>query len=123
MSNEQFSSEENVIAEKSYKFALRMLRLYKHLQADEQEYIISKQVVRSGTSIGANVEEAIGAISKAEFSAKMSIAYKEARETSYWLRLLHDAGYIEQRLFSSLHFDCQELCKILFAILRSSRKF
>lgn len=123
MNNEQFSVEENVIAEKSYKFALRMLRLYKHLQADEQEYIISKQVVRSGTSIGANVEEAIGAISKAEFSAKMSIAYKEARETSYWLRLLHDAGYIEQRLFSSLHFDCQELCKILFAILRSSRKF
>ncbi len=105
---------------KSYAFGVRMLKLHQHLCREQREYVVSKQVVRSGTSIGANVEEAVGAISKADFSAKISIAYKEARETSYWLRLLHDAEYIESRLFNSLHTDCQELCRILFSILRSS---
>ncbi|AYA35895.1 four helix bundle protein [Hymenobacter oligotrophus] len=120
MSNDQWSAEQNVILAKSYAFAVRMLKLHKHLRMAQQEHIVSKQVVRSGTSFGANVEEAIGAISKADFSAKMSIAYKEARETSYWLRLLHDAEYLEARMFESLHNDCQELCRILFAILRGN---
>ena len=120
MNNEQWSVGNNVVLTKSYDFAVRVLKLYKHLRDSKREYIVSKQAVRSGTSIGANVEEAVGAISKADFSAKMSIAYKEARETSYWLRLLHDAGYLEPRLFESLHADCQGLCRILFAILRSS---
>ena len=105
---------------KSYAFALRMVRLNKHLRASQQEYVLSKQLLRCGTSIGANIEEAVGGISKADFSAKISTAYKEARETSYWLRLLHDAEYLESKLFSSLHDDCQELCRILFAILRTS---
>lgn len=117
---ESASSEHNPILTKSYIFALRMLKLYKHLRQTQQEYIVSKQLVRSGTSIGANVEEAVGASSRAEFSARMSVAYREARETSYWLRLLHDGKYIDTRLFDSLHTDCQELCRILFAILRSS---
>ncbi|GAA4012237.1 four helix bundle protein [Hymenobacter fastidiosus] len=120
MSNEPFDAEQNAVLTKSYKFAVRMLKLYEHLRLTRHEYIVSRQAVRSGTSIGANVEEAVGAISKAEFSAKLSIAYKEARETSYWLRLLHDGEYLETKLFESLHTDCQELCKILFTILRST---
>ena len=120
MSNEQFGGEQNVVLTKSFAFAVRMVKLNKHLRSTHQEYVLSKQLVRCGTSIGANVEEAIGGISKADFSAKISIAYKEARETSYWLRLLHEADYLESRLFVSLHQDCQELCRILFSILRSS---
>lgn len=79
---------ENVVFTKSYDFAVRIVRMYQHLPSEKKEYILSKQVIRSGTSIGANIEEAIGGISKADFRAKMSIAYKEARETDYWLRLL-----------------------------------
>ena len=120
MSNEQLDGEQNVILAKSFAFAVRMLKLNKHLRFSQQEYILSKQLVRSGTSIGANVEEAIGGISKADFSAKISIAYKEARETSYWLRLLHESEYLESKLFNSLHEDCQELCRILFTILRTT---
>jgi four helix bundle protein len=111
---------EGPLLKKSFDFAVRIMKLHRYLQASEREYIVSKQLVRSGTSIGANVEEATGAISKADFSSKISIAYKEARETSYWLRLLYAAGYLESRLFESLHQDCQELCRILFAILRTS---
>lgn len=96
------------------------MKLHRHLQLSEREYVVSKQLVRAGTSIGANVEEANGAISRADFSAKISIAYKEARETSYWLRLLYAAGILEARLFNSLHEDCRELCRLLFAILRTS---
>ena len=111
---------ENVILVKSFAFAVRMLKLNKHLRLDQHEYVVSKQLLRSGTSIGANVEEAVGGISKADFSAKISIAYKEAREASYWLRLLHEAAYLESKLFHSLHEECQELCRILFSILRST---
>ncbi|HLK96301.1 MAG TPA: four helix bundle protein [Hymenobacter sp.] len=114
------SNEQNVVLAKSYAFGVRMLKLYRHFCHEQREYVVSKQVVRSGTSIGANVEEAVGGISKADFSSKISQAYKEARETSYWLRLLHDADYLETRLFESLHDDCHELCRVLFAILRSS---
>lgn len=107
------SNEQNVLLTKSFAFAVRIVKLNKHLRFSQQEYVLSKQLVRSGTSIGANAEEAVGAISKADFSAKISIVYKEARETSYWLRLLHEAGYLETRLFHSLQEDCQELCRIL----------
>ena len=120
MSNEQLSGEQNVVLTKSFAFAVRVVKLNKHLRFSQQEYVLSKQLVRSGTSIGANVEEAVGGISKADFSAKISIAYKEARETSYWLRLLHEADYLEVRLFDSLYADCQELCRILFSILRTT---
>ena len=114
--------KENVILKKSYDFALRIVKMYQHLSVDKKEFVLSKQVLRSGTSIGANVEEAIGGISKADFKAKMSIAYKEARETDYWLRLLRDAGYIENGAFSSIKTDCDELLKIFFSIVKSSSK-
>ncbi|WP_310586780.1 four helix bundle protein [Runella salmonicolor] len=83
--------------------------------------MLSKQLLRSGTSIGANIAEANGAISKSDFSAKMSIAYKECLETKYWLSLLKDTGYIEQKAFESIYNDADELAKILFSILKTTR--
>jgi four helix bundle protein len=104
---------------KSYDFALRIVRMYQHLSAEKKEFVLSKQVLRSGTSVGANIEEAIGGISKADFKAKMSIAYKEARETDYWLRLLRDSGYIDAQSYNSIHDDCSEILKILYTIIKS----
>jgi four helix bundle protein len=91
------------------------------LTADKKEFILSKQLLKSGTSIGANVAEANGAISKADFSAKMSIAYKECLETKYWLSLLKDTGYIEEKAFQSAFKDADEIGAILFSILRTTR--
>jgi len=113
--------EENVVREKSYQFALRSIKLYRWFSEEKREYVLSKQVLRSGTSIGANVEEAIGAQSEKDFRAKMSIAYKEARETSYWLRLLHDSKYIDKASFESIHNDCEELLKILGSIIKTMK--
>jgi len=110
----------SIILEKSYSFSLRIIGLYKHLINHHKQYDLARQILRCGTSIGANIEEADASISKKEFSAKVSISYKEARETKYWLRLLHDSGYKEKRVFNSLFSDCDELCKILFSILKSS---
>lgn len=95
--------------------------MYQHLSKEKQEFVLSKQILKSGTSIGANVAEAHGGISDADFSAKISIAYKEALETKYWIRLLHDSGYIEPNAFDSIFNDCEEICKILFAILKKTR--
>ena len=89
--------KENVIVEKSKSFALRIIRLYRYLCGEKNEYILSKQLLRSGTSIGANVKEAIRGQSKADFYAKMNISLKEASETEYWLELLHESGYIEEK--------------------------
>ena len=107
---------ENVILKKSYEFAVRIVRMYQHLSKEKKEYMLSKQVLRSGTSIGANAEEAVGGISKADFKAKMSISYKEA----YWLRLLHDTGYLDSDVFNSIRADLTELLKILYTIIKSS---
>lgn len=93
--------KENVIVEKSKSFALRIIRLYRYLCSEKNEYILSKQLLRSGTSIGANVKEAIRGQSKADFYAKMNISLKEASETEYWLELLHESGYIEKNRFSA----------------------
>ncbi len=106
--------------EKSYAFAVRVVRMYRHLSKEKREFVLSKQVLRSGTSIGANVEEAIGGVSKKDFAAKMSIAYKEARETSYWLRLLRETDYLEQEAFISIHDDCEELLKLLYSITKTA---
>ena len=95
--------------------------MYKLLSETKKEYVLSKQILKSGTSIGANITEANGAISKQDFSAKMSIAYKESLETKYWLRLLHETNYIEKKVFENLFNDCDELSKILFAILKTTR--
>lgn len=114
------NENENIVLTKSYSFAVRIVKMYQHLSAKKSEYVLSKQILRSGTSIGANAEEAVGGISKADFKAKMSIAYKEARETDYWLRLLNDTGYITEEAFNSIRADLTELLKILFSIIRSS---
>ena len=112
--------KKNIIKEKTYGFALWMIALYKLLTKERKEYVLSKQILRSGTSIGGNVTEADAAISKAEFSAKISIAYKEAMETGYWLNLLHDSRFISSTEFDNLHKECTSICKILFSILKSS---
>lgn len=111
----------NIVKEKSFDFAVRIVELHKCLTAEKKEYILSKQVLRSGTSIAANIEEADNAISKRDFSSKISISYKEAKETHYWLRLLLATGYINQREFDSLIGDCDDICKLLFSILRTTR--
>ena len=113
--------EENAIVDKSKAFALRIIRLYLHLCDEKKEYILSKHLLRSGTSIGANVKEAIRGQSKADFYAKMNISLKEASETEYWLELLHESGYIEEKPFVSIYEDCQELIKILVTITKSQK--
>lgn len=105
--------KENLIQQKSYSFALRIIKLYSYLTENKKEYVLSKQILRSGTSIGANVEEALGAQSKSDFIAKLSIAYKEARETSYWIRLLKE--------FNSIMADIEELLRIITKIQKTSK--
>lgn len=114
-------SGDNAILDKSFLFAIRIIKLYQYLCKEHNEFVLSKQILRSGTSIGANAEEAHGGISDADFSNKVSTSYKEARETKYWLRLLHAAGYIEQKLFDSLFLGCDELCKLSYAIIDTTR--
>jgi four helix bundle protein len=115
---------ENLVQEKSYLFALRIIRLYKYLTA-HREFVLSKQILRSGTSIGANVEEAIGCCSSKDFSAKFSIVYKEARETHYWLRLLKDSSCLNYKQATSMLSDCEQLLRIIGSIqktLKSKQK-
>ena len=114
--------KENIVKEKSYKFSLRIIKLFKYLVENQKEYLLSKQILRCGTSIGANIEEAIGGITKKDFINKVFIAYKEARETHYWIRLLRDSDYLEIKLSESLLFDCEEIIKLTGKIISSSRK-
>lgn len=111
--------KENIIAVKSYDFALDIVNLSRSL-IRQKEYVISRQIMKSGTSIGANLEEAIGGISRKDFRAKMSISYKEARETHYWLRILKDTNYIKEAEFKSLEVKLISILKILFKIIESS---
>jgi len=113
--------EGNVILDKSYLFALRVVRLYVLLR-DKKEFHLSAQIVRSGTSVGANIEEAIGGSSRKDFRAKLDIAYKEARETRFWLRLLRDGSLLESSLANSLINDCEELIRIFTSILNSVKR-
>ena len=112
---------ENLVQSKSYSFAIRVVRLYQHMSLKKKEYVLSKQILRCGTSIGANIEDAIGGQSRADFIAKLSVAFKEARETNYWLRLLKDTGYITEIEFKSIHADSEELCRIITAIQKSTK--
>ncbi len=114
--------ESNVVLDKSKAFALRIIKLYRYLCDSKKEFVLSKQVLRSGTSIGANAKEAVNAQSKADFYAKMYIAYKEANETEYWLELLHESGYMEKVAFDSIYSDCKEIIKILAAITKTSKE-
>lgn len=112
----------NIIKEKSFAFALRIIKCYQYLQTEKHEYVLSKQLLRCGTSIGANIREAEQAQSSADFIHKMSIALKEANETEYWLELWYKSNYLEQKLFDSLHFDCKELLKLLTSIIKTSKQ-
>lgn len=111
----------NIIEEKSFAFAVRIVNLYKHLNETKSEFVLSKQLLRSGTSIGANVAEAEQAQSTADFVSKMSIALKEASETKYWIRLLTETNYLTSTESTSILNDCIELEKILVSIIKSSK--
>ncbi|HQV34891.1 MAG TPA: four helix bundle protein [Flavobacterium sp.] len=113
--------KDNIIQTKTFEFAVRIINLYKFLSTEKKEFVVSKQVLRSGTSIGANVEEAIGGQSKNDFSTKLAIAYKEARETKYWLRLLYATGYIENQMFESLMNDMEEILRIIGSIQKTMK--
>ncbi len=114
--------KENIILIKTYDFAVRIVGLYKYLCKTSKNFEIAKQVLRSGTSIGANAEEAVGAQSKKDFIHKLSIAYKEARETKYWLRLLRDTQCLELRIAESMLGDIEEILAILGKIKITSYK-
>ena len=109
------------IEQKSFQFAVRIVKLYKHLRVAKKEFVLSRQLLRSGTSIGANVAEAQQAQSRADFISKLNIALKEAAETNYWLRLLQATDFLSDAEFQSIHNDCRELEKILTSILKSAR--
>lgn len=113
--------KENPLMKKSYDFALETIRLYKSIVSSKREFVLSKQMLRSGTSIGANISEANGAISTADFSAKISIAYKESLEVKYWLSLLKDSEYIKIEKANKLIERADELSKIMFSILKTTR--
>jgi len=113
--------KENIIQIKSYAFAVRTVKVYQYLCEEKKEYVLSKQLLRSGTSIGANIEEAIGGQSGKDFYAKLTIAYKEARETHYWVRLLTDTNYLSKEENESLLYDIDELLKIIGSIQKKLR--
>lgn len=112
----------NVVREKSFAFALRIIRLNKYLRGKRKEFVLSDQVLRSGTSIGANLEEADAAQSGKDFFAKVCIAYKEARETHYWLRLLHASEYLADTAAASILLDCEEIIRLLSSIKCTMQK-
>jgi four helix bundle protein len=114
--------ERNLIQDKSKIFALRVIRLYQYLCDAKKEYVLSKQILRSGTSIGANVREAQRGQSKADFYAKLYIALKEADETAYWLELLYESNYINKDEFESIYVDCEELIKLLVSITKKQKE-
>ncbi|MEK6152050.1 four helix bundle protein [Flavobacteriaceae bacterium 3-367] len=115
------TGKNNIIVSKAYDFALGIIEVYKGLKK-EKEFVLSKQILRSGTSIGANVNESVAAVSKRDFVYKLGISLKEARETTYWLNLLKDSGYIDHRVFHKLNKDCDEIIKILNSIILTTKQ-
>ena len=114
--------ESNAILNKSKSFALRTIKLYRYLTERNREYVLSKQLLRSGTSIGANTREAMRGQSKPDFYAKLNIALKEADESAYWLELLHESNYITEKQFISIYKDCNELISLLVAISKTQQQ-
>lgn len=112
----------NIIEIKSKGFAIRIIRLFQHLGKSRSEYVLSKQILRSGTSVGANIREAVNGQSRADFIAKLSISLKEASETQYWLELLYATDYITKDELESINNDCAELIALLTAVLKTSRR-
>ena len=115
-------TQDNPIEKRSYMFALRIVKAYKYLTKQKDEYVLSKQMLRSGTSIGAMMREAKFAQSRADFVNKASIALKEANETLYWIELLHDSEYIDDLSFNSLHQEADELTAILASIVKTTKE-
>ena len=113
--------KDNIVVQKSYAFALQIIQLYKIL-IEKKEFVLSKQILRSGTSIGANIHEAVASVSKRDFIHKLGIALKEARETSYWLNLLKDSGYISNEEFNKLNNSCDEIIRILNSIILTTKE-
>ena len=114
--------ESNIVEEKSFEFSVRIVNLYKHLTTTKQEYVMSKQLLRSGTSIGANICEAQQAQSPMDFLSKMSIALKEAYESDYWIRLLHKKEYLNNDEYKSIITDCRTITKLLVTIVKSTKE-
>ncbi|MGP8329711.1 MAG: four helix bundle protein [Methanosarcinaceae archaeon] len=114
--------KDNIVKDKSFNFALRVVNLYKYLTSEKREFVLSKQMLRSGTGIGALVREAEHAESKADFIHKMSVALKEANETLYWLDLLFQSDYINVMAYKSIFPDCEEVLKLLISIIKTSKK-
>ena len=111
----------SIAKEKSMAFSIRIVHLYRYLTDEHKEYILSKQILRSGTSIGANIAEAIYGSSRKDFVAKLQIALKECAETLYWLELLHNCDYLSQQMYQSMLHDCEELRKILVSSVKSAQ--
>ena len=112
---------DNILLEKSKTLALRIIRMYKYLCEEKKEFVLSKQVLRSGTSIGANAREANRSQSSKEFIAKLNISLKEADETLYWLELLHESDYIDDDAFNSIYTDTEEIVKLLVSIIKTTK--
>ncbi|MDY6257499.1 MAG: four helix bundle protein [Bacteroidaceae bacterium] len=115
-------THDNILADKSVDFAIRITNCYKYLMKEKREDIMSKQLFRSGTSIGANIHEGIQGQSRADFVSKLNIALKEASETSYWLVVLHKANILEEKLFNSLKEDIDEIIRLLIASIKTTKK-
>lgn len=115
-------SKDNIIVKKSYSFALEIIKIYKYLINDKKDFVLSKQLLRSGASIGANIHEAIASESKKDFIHKLGIAVKETRETTYWLNLLKDSDYIKEDQFKMLNSNCDELTRILNSIILTTKE-
>ena len=113
--------KENIIKSKSFDFALRIVKLFQHLTESKREFVLSKQLLRSGTSIGAMVRESEHAESKADFIHKLSISLKEANESDYWLELLFQSNYIDEREYNSIKIDLEEILKLLVSIIKTSK--
>lgn len=114
--------KESILRTKSYKFAIRIVNFFQFLRKEKKEYVLSKQILKSGTAIGALIKEAEFGQSRADFVNKMQIASKEANETDYWLNILRDTGFINNKMFQSLNDDCQELIKLLVATVKTAKK-
>jgi four helix bundle protein len=111
----------NAVLKKSKAFALRVIKLYQYLTKEKREFILSKQLMRSGTSIGANIREAVRGQTKPDFYSKLNISLKEADESAYWLELLCESNYINEKQFSSIYSDCNEIIALLTAITKTQK--
>ena len=111
----------NTIEVKSYDFAIRIVNLHKYLNRQKEIHSLSNQMLRSGTAIGALIQEAVHAQSKADFLNKMNVSLKEANETMYWIRLLHSTHYLKDNEFASIHKDCEEIVKLLASIVKTTK--